>query len=92
MVMLIISRTVQGIGGGGLSILVTICISDTFSMRFANNAHNSRAELSTDRSQGATSLFWHHWNDLGICERHWSTAGRSSHRESILEVVLLYQP
>ena len=31
--MLIIARAVQGLGGGGLSILVTICISDTFSMR-----------------------------------------------------------
>ncbi|RFU33813.1 hypothetical protein B7463_g2577, partial [Scytalidium lignicola] len=31
--MLIAARTVQGIGGGGLIVLVNICISDLFSMR-----------------------------------------------------------
>lgn len=31
--MLIVARAVQGIGGGGLIILVNICISDLFSMR-----------------------------------------------------------
>ncbi|KAI9751451.1 MAG: hypothetical protein M4579_006061 [Chaenotheca gracillima] len=31
--MLIIGRVIQGIGGGGLIILVNICISDLFSMR-----------------------------------------------------------
>jgi MFS family permease len=31
--MLIASRTIQGIGGGGLVILVNICISDLFSAR-----------------------------------------------------------
>jgi MFS family permease len=35
MVMLIIGRVIQGLGGGGLNILVTICISDSFSMRYA---------------------------------------------------------
>ncbi|KAB5578733.1 major facilitator superfamily domain-containing protein [Coniochaeta sp. 2T2.1] len=33
MAMLIASRAVQGIGGGGIVILVNICISDLFSMR-----------------------------------------------------------
>ncbi len=33
MAMLIAARAVQGIGGGGISILVNICISDLFSMR-----------------------------------------------------------
>ena len=31
--MLITARAIQGIGGGGLIILVNICISDLFSMR-----------------------------------------------------------
>ncbi|KAI9647983.1 hypothetical protein NHQ30_002606 [Ciborinia camelliae] len=31
--MLIVARAVQGVGGGGLIILVNICISDLFSMR-----------------------------------------------------------
>jgi MFS family permease len=31
--MLIAARAIQGIGGGGLIILVNICISDLFSMR-----------------------------------------------------------
>ncbi|KAF7859458.1 uncharacterized protein EAF02_010906 [Botrytis sinoallii] len=31
--MLIVARAIQGIGGGGLIILVNICISDLFSMR-----------------------------------------------------------
>lgn len=33
MAMLIVARAVQGVGGGGLVILVNICISDLFSMR-----------------------------------------------------------
>ncbi|KAL3419175.1 major facilitator superfamily transporter [Phlyctema vagabunda] len=33
MVWLILARALQGVGGGGISILVSICISDTFSMR-----------------------------------------------------------
>ncbi|KAK0102118.1 hypothetical protein ONS96_006082 [Cadophora gregata f. sp. sojae] len=33
MVWLILARTFQGAGGGGISILVSICISDSFSMR-----------------------------------------------------------
>ncbi|KAG4435697.1 hypothetical protein IFR05_008832 [Cadophora sp. M221] len=33
MVWLILARALQGIGGGGISILVSICISDSFSMR-----------------------------------------------------------
>ncbi|KAH8905813.1 hypothetical protein BR93DRAFT_860981, partial [Coniochaeta sp. PMI_546] len=33
MAMLIASRAIQGIGGGGIVILVNICISDLFSMR-----------------------------------------------------------
>ncbi|KAI9835482.1 MAG: hypothetical protein M1837_003783 [Sclerophora amabilis] len=32
--MLIIGRVVQGIGGGGLIVLVNICISDLFTMRY----------------------------------------------------------
>lgn len=31
--MLIVARAIQGIGGGGIVILVNICISDLFSMR-----------------------------------------------------------
>ncbi|PVH82703.1 hypothetical protein DL98DRAFT_414561 [Cadophora sp. DSE1049] len=34
MVWLIMARALQGVGGGGISILVSICISDSFSMRF----------------------------------------------------------
>ena len=34
MIWLIMARAVQGIGGGGISILVSICISDAFSMRY----------------------------------------------------------
>jgi hypothetical protein len=33
MAMLIVGRAIQGIGGGGILILVNICISDLFSMR-----------------------------------------------------------
>ncbi|KAH7313054.1 MFS multidrug transporter-like protein [Rhexocercosporidium sp. MPI-PUGE-AT-0058] len=33
MVWLILARALQGVGGGGISILVSICISDSFSMR-----------------------------------------------------------
>ncbi|KAM3064991.1 hypothetical protein ACMFMF_011462 [Clarireedia jacksonii] len=33
MIWLILARSFQGIGGGGISILVSICISDSFSMR-----------------------------------------------------------
>ncbi|KAL2199430.1 major facilitator superfamily-domain-containing protein [Corynascus similis CBS 632.67] len=33
MSMLIVARAVQGVGGGGINILVNICISDLFSMR-----------------------------------------------------------
>lgn len=33
MAMLIVARAIQGIGGGGIIILVNICISDLFSMR-----------------------------------------------------------
>jgi MFS family permease len=32
--MLIVGRVLQGLGGGGVSNLVTICICDTFSMRY----------------------------------------------------------
>ena len=32
--MLLAGRVIQGIGGGGLIILVNICISDLFSMRY----------------------------------------------------------
>ena len=32
--MLLGGRVLQGIGGGGLIILVNICISDLFSMRY----------------------------------------------------------
>ncbi|KAL2061983.1 hypothetical protein VTL71DRAFT_7361 [Oculimacula yallundae] len=33
MIWLILARALQGIGGGGISILVSICISDSFSLR-----------------------------------------------------------
>ncbi|KAL2154644.1 hypothetical protein VTH82DRAFT_3320 [Thermothelomyces myriococcoides] len=33
MAMLIVARAIQGVGGGGIVILVNICISDLFSMR-----------------------------------------------------------
>lgn len=33
MTMLIVARVIQGIGGGGIMILVNVCISDLFSMR-----------------------------------------------------------
>jgi hypothetical protein len=33
MAMLIVARAVQGVGGGGIVILVNVCISDLFSMR-----------------------------------------------------------
>ena len=32
--MLITARAIQGIGGGGLLVLVNICIGDLFSMRY----------------------------------------------------------
>ncbi len=32
--MMIAARAIQGIGGGGLIVLVNICISDLFSMRY----------------------------------------------------------
>ena len=35
--MLIVSRTLQGVSGGGLTPLINIIISDLFSMRFALN-------------------------------------------------------
>ena len=34
--MLLAGRVIQGIGGGGLIILVNICISDLFSMRYVH--------------------------------------------------------
>ncbi len=37
--MLIASRAIQGIGGGGLIILANICISDLFSMRYEDSQH-----------------------------------------------------
>jgi hypothetical protein len=33
MAMLIVARVIQGVGGGGIMILVNVCISDLFSMR-----------------------------------------------------------
>jgi hypothetical protein len=33
MIWLILARALQGTGGGGISILVSVCISDSFSMR-----------------------------------------------------------
>ena len=37
--MLIAGRVLQGIGGGGLIVLVSICISDLFSMRYVDGCH-----------------------------------------------------
>lgn len=37
--MLIAGRAVQGLGGGGIVILVNICVGDLFSLRYANHLH-----------------------------------------------------
>ena len=39
--MLLAGRVIQGIGGGGLIILVNICISDLFSMRYVQALNTS---------------------------------------------------
>ena len=49
--MLLAGRVVQGIGGGGLLILVNICISDLFSLRFAQGA--SLPDAKVNHSIGA---------------------------------------
>ena len=41
MSMLLAGRVIQGIGGGGLIILVNICISDLFSMRYVKALNTS---------------------------------------------------
>lgn len=35
--MLIVARAIQGCGGGGLIVLVNICIGDLFSLRYASS-------------------------------------------------------
>ena len=46
--MLIASRVIQGIGGGGLLVLVNICIGDLFSMRYALSLQH----------RGRSNAFW----------------------------------
>jgi hypothetical protein len=52
--MLIVARAVQGVGGGGIVILVNVCISDLFSMR--------------KRGEFFLGFFWlPPFSDLGCC-------------------------
>ena len=43
--MLITARAIQGIGGGGLIVLVNICIGDLFSQRYATLPTSSWSTL-----------------------------------------------
>ena len=90
--MLIGGRVVQGIGGGGLVILVNICISDLFSMR------------ERGKYLGIVGGVWALASAVGplvggvFSEKVWTP--KCSSREAVtnldglglLEVVLLYQP
>jgi MFS family permease len=44
---LIAGRAVQGLGGGGIVILVNICVSDLFDMRYAPPSTSTSTRLST---------------------------------------------
>lgn len=41
--MLVAGRAVQGLGGGGIVILVNICVGDLFSLRYTNHLLNQSA-------------------------------------------------
>lgn len=68
--MLIVSRTIQGISGGGLSSLINIVISDLFSMRLALSCTRALGFVSlTNASRRTRPLF------LGLLQVTWAVAG-----------------
>jgi hypothetical protein len=77
--MLIAGRAVQGLGGGGIVILVNICVGDLFSLRYG---HDILWYSSSDNKQRSESVLWYHWCSMGHCERTWSCARRRVHREA----------
>ena len=103
--MLLAARAIQGIGGGGIIILVNICISDLFSMR---KRGMFREQLLGERERSTylvgvngrltycacyyRNILWCHGHGLGSGERNRSHPRRHFHEQSHLEMVFLHQP
>jgi hypothetical protein len=91
--MLIVARAVQGVGGGGIVILVNVCISDLFSMR-------KRGELSLFLvltvgvvvDSDSRGVLWCHGHGVGRGFGGWAGPGRRLHQRGDVAVVLLHQP
>jgi hypothetical protein len=49
-------------------------------------------ELTAEYHQRKAPLFWNHWHDLGLRERHWTAFRRRINDENVMEMVLLHQP
>jgi MFS family permease len=83
--MIIAGRAVQGAGGGGLLTLVSICISDLFSMRtrpkyFGNSTTFQCLRHRADHPDRGN------WNSLGICKFYWTCDRRRFHSKGSLSV------
>jgi hypothetical protein len=83
--MIIAGRAVQGVGGGGLLTLVSICISDLFSMRtrpkyFGNSTTFQYLRGRADHPDRGN------WDSLGICKFYWTCDRRRFHSKGSLSV------
>ena len=94
--MLIASRAIQGVGGGGIMILVNICISDLFSMRkrgkFCPPPLNIKLPGGCKRlTTRCRYLLWCYGHGLGRCRRCGTRTRRRLYLQGYLALVLLRQ-
>ena len=88
--MIIVGRSIQGIGAGGLIVLGNICITDLFSLRSVYPQSCPHVERATDRKhQGTAHVLWFVWCHLGDRKCFGPSNWRRVYNQSNVEVVLL---
>lgn len=90
MAMLLVGRATQGAGGGGIIVLVNICVTDLFSVRYVG-AHADLLFLITNSSQRTADVLRYLWCDVGDCGCAWPNYWRCFYDQCILAVVFLHQ-
>jgi hypothetical protein len=93
MAMFLSGRAVQGSGSGGVVILVNICITDMFDIRYIAGDCLRRdywASLTVTKTQKHVPGTYQ--CGLGAGQWHWSSSRRSVHSARLMEVELVDQP
>jgi hypothetical protein len=89
---LIAGRAVQGMGAGGIIVLVNISISDMWSARYDAHQIRSYIVFPANEKKPSRHIPGNDWPCLGGCCRTWATPRWCVHRAPFMALGVLDQP